>query len=146
LDTMTANGDVGTTIDTRTPPVMEGSVFGDSFVVTAMGETQSIFNFSTIYTEDASGLALAWTNNSMGTVSSSEVSGGAVTYETPVTFAGSGANYPHTGHLLITGANNATLLLRTIDDVDIEIDADYDGDTIVDETFTMTWAELEAQN
>lgn len=143
-ETMTADGDIGTTIDTRTPPIIEGSVFGDSFVVSGMGTTQSISNFSTIYTEDSSTFPVSWTNNSMGVVDSSEFSG-AVRYETPITFEGSGLNYPHTGHLLITGADGATLLLRTLNDVDIEIDADYDGDNTIDETFQLTWAELEAQ-
>ena len=143
-DTITANGDVGTTIDTRTPPIAEGSIFGESFVVSGMGITESITNFSTIYTADSSTFPVSWTNNSMGTVDSSELAG-AVRYETPITFEGSGANYPHTGHLLVTGDMGATLLLRTIDDVNVEIDADYDGDGTVDETFMLTWAELENQ-
>ena len=62
-----------------------------------------------------------------------------------ITFAGSGENFPGTGHLLVTGADNATLLLRTIDDVNVEIDADYDGDGAVDETLFLTWVELEDQ-
>ena len=143
-DTMTVNGDIGTTIDTRTPPVIEGSVFGDSFVVSGMGVTESISMFSTIYTEDSSTFPVSWTNDSMGTVDSSEVDG-AVKYETRVKFEGSGVNFPHTGHLLITGSEGATLLLRTIDDVNIEIDADYDGNGSVDETFVLTWAELDNQ-
>jgi hypothetical protein len=143
--TSTANGDVGTTIDTRTPPVAEGSIFGDSFVVSQMGETQSMTNFSTIYTEDSSTFPISWTNNSIGTADSSEFSG-SVSYETPMTFEGSGENFAHTGRLLTTGANGATLLLRTIDDVNVEIDADYDGDGTVDETFVLTWSELQDQS
>jgi len=143
-DTFTANGDVGTTIDTRTPPIAEGSIFGESFVVSGMGVMESITDFSTIYTEDSSTFPVSWTNNSMGTVDSSELAG-PVRYETSITFEGSGANYPHTGHLLISGDMGATLLLRTIDDVNVEIDADYDGDGMVDETFMLTWAELENQ-
>lgn len=143
-DTMMADGDIGTTVDTRTPPIVEGSIFGDSFVISGMGVTETISMFSTLYTEDSSTFPVSWTNNSMGTVDSSEVSG-AVRYETPLAFEGSGANYPHTGQLLVTGAKGATLLLRTIDDVNIEIDADYDGDGSVDETLVLTWAELENQ-
>ena len=141
-ETTTANGDIGTTIDTRTPPISEGSVFGDIFSVAGMGKTETISSFSTIYTEDASTFPINWTNNSMGTVDSSGFTG-AVTYEALVTFEGSGENYPHTGQLLVTGANNATLLVRVIDDTRVEIDADYDGINGVDETIMMTWAELE---
>jgi len=152
-ETATANGDVGTTIDTRTPPVAEGSVFGDNFTVSEMGITESITNFSTIYTEDSSTFPVSWTNNSMGTVDSSDFTG-AVRYETPVTFQGSGENYPYTGQLLVTGANNGTLLLVVVDDgvtqvevdYDVRIEADYDGDGTIDETLYMTWIELEGQS
>ena len=148
-ETTTANGDIGTTIDTRTPPVIEGSVFGEEFTVSGMGKTESIMDFSTIYTEDTSTFPVSWTNNSMGRVSSSEFTG-PVNYETPVTFLGSGENYPHTGELLVTGADNATLRLIVVDDgvtqvepdYDVIIEADYDGINGVDETLFLTWAEL----
>lgn len=149
-ETTTASGDVGTTIDTRTPPVIEGSVFGEKFTVSGMGKTESIMNFSTIYTEDTSTFPVSWTNNSMGSVSSSDFTG-PVNYETPVTFLGSGENYPRTGEFLITGADNATLRLIVVDDgvtqvepdYDVIIEADYDGINGVDETLFLTWAELE---
>jgi hypothetical protein len=148
-ETTTAHGDVATTVDTRTPPVIEGSVFGEKFTVSGMGKTESIMNFSTIHTEDTSTFPVSWTSNSMGTVDSSEFDG-AVTYETPVTFLGSGENYPHTGELLVTGAEGATLRLIVVDDgvtqvepdYDVIIEADYDGIAGVDETLFLTWAEL----
>ena len=141
-ETTTANGNVGTTIDTRTPPIVEGSVFGDRFSVTGMGITETIINFSTIYTEDSSAFPVGWTTDSIGTVDSSEIAG-AITYETMVEFEGSGEGYPYTGELLVTGADNSTLYLITIDDTNVQIDADYDGDGIIDETLNLTWVELE---
>ena len=48
-----------------------------------------------------------------------------------------------TGELLVTGANNATLRLIAIDDVNIQIEADYNGDGIIDEIMNTTWGELE---
>ncbi len=141
-ETTTANGMVGTTIDTRTPPIAEGSVFGDRFSVTGMGITETISNFSTIYTDDSSAFPVGWTIDSIGTVDSSEIAG-AVNYETMVVFEGSGEGYPYTGELLVTGADNSTLYLITIDDTNVQIDADYDGDGNVDETLNLTWVELE---
>ena len=143
--TETANGDMGSTLDTMTPPVSSGSVFGDSFTIAGPDVTESLSNFSTIYTEDISAFPVIWTVDAMGTVDSSDFAG-AVTYDTPVIFVGSGENYPSSGELLVTGANNSSLHLITIDNVNVQIDADYDGDTVVDETFNLTWAELEGEN
>lgn len=136
------NGDIGITIDMRTPSVTQMTVSGNSFTVSALGETQSISNFSNGYTVNVSETPITWIYDSKGTVISNEFVG-TINYKMPVKFEGSGENYPDTGELLITGADNTTLYLRTIDNVDIEIDADYDGDGGVDATFYMTWADLE---
>lgn len=140
--TETANGDIGATIDTRNAPAIEGSVFGDRFTVVGTEGTESLSDFSTIYTE--SGVdPFAWTHDAMGTVSSGDFTG-AVRYDTPVIFVGEGANYPSEGELLMTGADNATLRLIALDAVNVQIDADYDGDGTIDESLFMTWDELVA--
>ena len=135
------NGDIGITLDTRTPSVMQMTVSGNSFTVSSMGQTQSISNFSNGYTVNSSESPFTWMYDSKGTVISSEFIG-SVNYQMPVNFEGLGEYYPHTGELLVTGADSATLRLITIDDIDIQIEADYDGDGDVDVTFNMTWAEL----
>ena len=135
------NGDIGITLDMRMASVMEMTVSGNSFTISSMGITQSISNFSNIYTVNYSGSPITWIYDSKGTVISSEFVG-TINYQTPVDFVGSGENRPHTGELLVTGADNATLHLITLDSVNIDIDADYDGDGVIDETFNMTWAEL----
>jgi len=141
-ETTALNGDIGVTLDMRTPAMATITVFGDSFTSSGMGKTQSISHFSNTYTADFSELPAARTFKSRGTVVSSEFVG-TVTYQTPVNFEASGENDPHTGQLLVTGANNATLRLIAIDNINIQIDADYEGDEIVDETLNMTWAEIE---
>jgi len=141
-ETFTASGDVGTTIDNRTPPIVEGSVFGDWFSVSGMGRSDTLRDYLTIYTEDTSTFPVMWTTNAEGVVESSDFVG-AASYETPLTFAGIGDNYPDTGQLLITGANGATLLLRTINNQDVEIDVNLDGMGAPDETIVTTWAELD---
>lgn len=136
------NGDIGVTLDMRTPAMAKIDVFGDSFTISGMGKTQSISDFSNSYTEDSSEFPSVWTYNGKGTVGCSEFVG-TVSYLTPANFEALGENYPHTGQLLVTGANNATLRLIAIDATYIQIDADYDGDEIIDQTLNMTWAELE---
>ena len=135
------NGDIGMTLDTRTASAMQISVFGGSFAVSSMGQTQSVSNFSNSYTVDSSGSPFTWIYSCRGTVSSSELTG-TVSYQMPVDFEGSGENYPDKGELLVTGADNATLRLIVLDNINVQIDADYDGDGSVDDTFYRAWAEL----
>lgn len=141
-ETMVANGDIGTTVDNRTPPVIEGSVFGDRISVSGMGTTETLSNFLTVYTEDTSTFPVMWTTNAQGTVESSDFTG-EVTYATPLTFEGLGENYPYAGELLVTGANGGTLLLITVNDQQVIIEADYDGDGELDDTIETTWVALE---
>ena len=44
---------------------------------------------------------------------------------------------------MVTGSNNATLHLIALDEVNVQIEADYDGDGVIDEVLNMTWVELE---
>lgn len=67
---------------------------------------------------------------------------GAVTYATPLSFEAHRGAYTHSGELLVTGAGKATLRLVALDDVNVRILADYDGDGAMDETIDSTWAEL----
>lgn len=140
-DTVVFNGDIGISLDTRTPSVTTVRVYGDNFSVSSMGQTQSISSFSNTYTVDSSDYPVTWIHNVQGVISSVQLAG-SVSYETPVSFEGTGDSYPEKGELLITGANNASLQLVAIDEVDVVIYVDYNGDGNTDETFYMTWAEL----
>jgi hypothetical protein len=140
-DTSIMHGDIRVASDMLNEMV-DIIISGDSFTTSSMGNTQSIKNFLSTYTEDSSQFPIALTLSGKGTVVNSEFAG-AVNYKTPVIFSAWGDNYPYAGELLITGANNATLHLITLSDIDIQIDADYNGDAIVDETFYMLWSELE---
>ena len=141
------NGGIDITLD-MAPSVMQMTVSGKSFTVSSTNQALSFINFSNEYTVDVSEYPVTWSYDSKGTVGSSEFEG-TVNYQMPVKFEGSGENYPHTGELLITGADNATLhliILNNVDiqtDADIQIDADYDGDGDPEAIFYMTWDEVE---
>lgn len=134
------NGDIGITLD-MTASTAQIKLSGNSLTVNGMNETQSLKNFANTYTVDSSASPVTWTYDSRGDIGSSEFQG-TINYQMPVTFKGSGDNNPDSGELLITGADNATLRLITLDNVEVRIDADYDGDGVIDDTFYMTWAEL----
>lgn len=135
------DGDINVTVDTTTPMLTVASSNGSLFTVSNNAGTDTLRDFANMSTEDASMLPSLVTTTASGTVSSSQFDG-AVTYSTPVAFEALGDAYPYTGELLVTGANNATLRLIALDEVNVRILADYDGDGATDETIDTTWSEL----
>ncbi len=139
-----ADGDVSLTLDTRTLPVSVATMSGSTFTVSSNSSTETLSNFSTSVTENASMFPSSYTTDAMGTITSTQFDG-SVTYDTPVPFESIGEAYPYTGEMLVTGANNATLRLIALDEVNVRIEADYDGDGAVDETIDTTWDALSDQ-
>lgn len=53
------------------------------------------------------------------------------------------ADYPISGVLQILGANDTGMIVTALDEVNVQIEVDTDGDGIADVTILTTWAELE---
>ena len=136
-----ADGDISVTLDTRTPMLSVADTSGASFTVASNVSTDTLSSFSSTATEDMSMLPSLVTTTASGTIESTQFDGN-VTYSTPVPFEALGDAYPYTGELLVTGANDATLRLIAMDEINVRILADYDGDGATDETIDTTWAEL----
>ncbi len=136
-----ADGDIALTVDTTTPTLTVSTSTGSMFTVASHISTETLSTFSSTVTEDSSMLPSLVTTTASGTITSTQFDG-AVTYGTQVLFEAFGDAYPYTGELLVTGANNATLRLIALDEVNVRIVADYDGDGATDETIDTTWAEL----
>jgi hypothetical protein len=66
-----------------------------------------------------------------------------VTYSTPVVFTGFDNDYPDTGELLVEGDSSSARLIA-MDNVNVRIEIDADGDGTIDDTIDTTWAELAA--
>lgn len=135
------NGDIALTVDTTTPMLVVATSIGSVFTVATNASTDALSNFSSTVTENSGMLPSLVSTTSSGTISSTQFEG-TVTYGTPVTFEALGDAYPYTGELLVTGADNATLRLIAMDEVNVRILADYDGDGATDETIDTTWDEL----
>lgn len=139
-DTITSNGDATVTIDTTQAPFVSASVTGTSLTSDTSVKTETLTNFQTSQTVDGTLVNNPFTLSSTGTLDTTELTG-IIDYDTPVTFEGDNFGYPHTGELLVTGANSSARLIAVdADNVIIEIDSDGDG--TVDETLMMTWDEL----
>jgi hypothetical protein len=111
--------------------------------ITVDGNTESLIlaDFESDRTLDAGISPSPWTLEVSGTLDASELPG-TIEYSTPVTFEGFDDNYPHTGELLVTGEDSSARLV-TLDEVDVRIDVDLDGDGTVDTSIASTWDELD---
>lgn len=144
---VTTNGEVSSVdgavtlaLDTSTT-VTSVMMSGDSLTVSDGNDTGTLSNFSTTVSQDGSVFPAAFTMDSSATLSNSQFDG-EVSYTTPVPFQGFEGEFPFAGELLVTGAEGATILLIALDNVNVRLEVDLDGDGAVDETVDTTWDEL----
>ena len=139
-EVLSTSGNATARLNLLQPLYAEATVSGSSITMDYNSMSDTLIDFSSMQTVDASALDQPYTMVTQGTLSTTRLAG-PVDYSTPVMFAGLGANYPYTGEFLVVG-ENSSLRLVADNDVDVHIDIDSDGDTVVDETIVTTWAEL----
>jgi hypothetical protein len=140
-DTIMSNGAVTVSLNTLQAPFVEASAAGTSLMTSSNTTSDTLTNFSTTETVNAGQQPAPYTFESEGTLDSSRLSG-VVSYSTPLTFQGFDLDYPSTGELLITGTSSSARLIA-LDNVNVQIDVDSDGDNVVDMVINTTWAALE---
>ena len=139
-DVITSNGTVTVALDTTMLPAIAASISGSSLTTDSNTSSETLGNFQTVQTVDAGVQLSPYTLNSSGTLDSSDLPG-VVSYSTPVTFQGFDFDFPSSGEFLVS-AENSSLRLIAVDNVNVRIEIDNDGDGIVDETIDTTWAAL----
>jgi len=132
------DGKVDIGIDTSEPPVSSITVSGETLTIGENSVTRSLADFATHATLDNSIAPAAYAIESAGSVMSSEFDG-EIVYSTPVTFQGSGDEYPYAGEFLITGDAGASIRLIAMDNVKVRLLIDEDGDGAEDFTIETTW-------
>jgi hypothetical protein len=70
--------------------------------------------------------------------------GGRVMYDTTSPFTGVEGDYPDAGVFVVTGANDATATLVTLEDDAVEIQLDLDADGTPEVTINTTWDVLDS--
>lgn len=139
-DVQNSNGDVTVTLNTLGAPYVTAAVGGTAMTVDGNTASMSLLNYESSQSVDGGQQPSPYTLSALGTLDSSELPG-AVAYSTPVTFEGEGSGYPHTGELLVSGDDSSARLVA-IDDVNVRIDIDLDGDGSVDESIESTWVAI----
>jgi hypothetical protein len=70
---------------------------------------------------------------------------GSLTVATSTLFKQITGAFPHEGVLKVTGASNTSVILTALDNTNVRLDIDKNGDGAIDETVTTTWATLAAR-
>lgn len=139
-DVVSSSGDTSITLDTTASPFISASANGTSMQTSSNAGSETLTNYSSSQSVDAGQIPTPYTLSSSGTIDSSQLAD-VVSYSTPVQFSGFDNGYPDSGELLVTGDNSSARLV-TLDNVNVRIDLDNDGNGSVDETIMTTWAEL----
>lgn len=132
------DGRVAVDIDTSQPPISSITVSGDNLTAGEDNVTRTLAEFVTAITTNEGVAPPAYTFTSSGSVLSSEFDG-AIDYSTPVTFEGTVGEDPYTGELLIVGADQASIRMIALDNVNVRLLVDEDGDGAIDATIDTTW-------
>lgn len=140
-DVILSSGDVTATIDSRTAPSVAAAVTGSSMTTSSNSSTETLSDFGSSQTLDASVSPSPWTLQSSGDLSSSRLEG-PVSYSTPVMFEGFDSGNPSAGELLVVAPDGTSARLIAVDDVNVLIEVDTDGDGEPDDSIETTWAEL----
>mgnify|MGYP000464665755 CR=1 FL=1 len=136
-ETASLNGAMTLSQSTGDGVSFTNTISGTSMALNETGGSATLSAFQLSSTENGS----AYTLDMNATVSSSEI-GGAVTIVTDATFQGVEPNDPFTGQATITGANNSSVTLIAIDEINVTLDVDADGDGVPEESILTTWDAL----
>ncbi len=142
-DVLTSNGAATVDLNTEAAPMVTASVTGNSMTSDSNSGSETLSAFFSTQTLDARVSPSPYTWSASGVLDTTRLSG-VVEYSTPVTFEGFDNDYPHSGELLVEGANSSARLIAE-NNVDVTIEIDSDGDGVVDDTIETTWAELTSE-
>ena len=138
-ETVTADGDISVVLDMLSSPTFTVTLASSSLSVGSNGASHTLTAFSATQTIDQ--VTTAFTFDAAGTLTSSEFSG-AVNFDTIEVFMGTGVDYPASGEMLVTGANNGTIRIIALDNVLVRLEVDGNGDGTLDAVIDTTWDEL----
>lgn len=139
-DTSTSNGDTTVSLDTSATPFVDAGTSGTSMTSDSNSSSATITNFQSNQTVDGNLQNLPFTMSASGTLNSTQLSG-IVNYSTPTEFSGEGFSFPSAGVLLVEGASSSARLIA-VDDVNVAIEIDINGDGVTDDTINTTWVAL----
>ena len=116
----------------------DAQISGSSLEVSASGETLEMLNYAVTAVEDPEALVETFDFTL-------DVTLGQLIVETLVELRTLAfAENPISGTLRILGADDASITIVALDEVNVQLDVDTDGDGVTDVTIMTTWDELDA--
>ena len=138
--TSTSSGDATVTLDTMDAPFVYAGSSGTSMTTDTNASSETIMNYQSAQTVDGNEQNLPYTLFAVGLLDSTQLAG-IVRYSTPVELSGEGTAYPSAGVLLVEGSNSSARL-TAVDNVNVTIELDLNGNGETDQTINTTWADL----
>jgi len=141
-ESVSMDGDFSMSLDS-TATGTTVTISGESLSLGNGTETYVLSEFSTTTTVDMSMFPESVTVQTSGFLMSSEFDG-EVHFTTSIVLQGSGEGNPFSGEFVITGANEASITVIPMDEQNVRIELDLDGDGAVDPdgVIDTTWQEL----
>ena len=139
-DTLTADGDATVTLDTMAAPFVATSVSGSRITQSSNAGTEALTSYSSNQTLDGNQNPAVYTMDASGGLESSQLPG-SVSYSTESTFRGFVPAYPGEGALLVRGHNSSARLV-VVDDTNVRVEIDSNGDGATDDAIDLTWDEF----
>jgi hypothetical protein len=137
-------GNVTLTADSLGLPVVVSSLAGSQLEILADGDRFTLTDFSQSLTVDTGVVPDTKSAEAAGTLATDQL-GGSVDYETLAPIQATGDLDPEAGEILVTGADNSSVLI-VIEGIDtVRLDIDEDGDGVVDDVQFTTWSALTGQ-
>ena len=144
-ETVTSEGTFTLTIDSLDFPAVKTSLVGDELQFGAGGEVITMIDFDHSLTVDIGVIPDTKLAEVFGRLVS-QVLGGSVDYETITPIQAIGDFDPHTGEMLITGADGSSVRIIIVDSANITLEIDTNGDGVIDQYVETSWAALNNQN
>jgi hypothetical protein len=139
-DTLITDGDATIAINTQEAPYIETSVSGSRITQTSNAGTETLASYSSSQSLDGNQDPPEYTMDASGTLDSARLPG-TVTYSTETTFRGFVPAYPREGALLVRGDSSSARLV-VLDDTNVRVEIDSNGDGAVDDAIDLTWEEF----
>lgn len=137
--TETSNGTLNVDMNLLTPHLESYGITSTRFTLSS-GNTDWIFHDVVSNVEDDHrGDAWLTTLSESGSLESSNFEG-RVDYGTLTPFQSVDGDYPATGVLRIDGANGASVVVTALNEENLQLAVDWNGDSVVDETRLMAWS------
>ena len=139
-ETTVSNGDATVALDTMQTPFIDVGTSGSAMRVDSSARSDILINYQSNQTVDGNVAPAPYTLSAAGSLDTTALNG-SVRYSTIDTFQGVGTDFPSQGRLRVLGSGSS-LDLVAIDNVNVDIEIDSNGDGTIDVTISTTWADI----